>query len=474
MKKFSRFLASMKFAVLLLVILAAACTAGSFITQGQTYEWYAQTYNDRIAALIIALSLDDAFHSWWFAAITAFLCLNLLMCSVLRFPQIRRRFRSQSHPEEMVARVQKYAVCLREREEEAWAQQQNDAATDASKELSSAQPSPEAGILPDPLPLFDKMHMPKPKEGRTLPEEAGIEESASGKRWYYSAKNTAGLWGAWICHLGILMLIAGFGLGQMRKAEYMVYGVPGQKKEIGDTGLSLQIDDFHVLLRDDDTVEQYTADITVFSDDDPDRSGQAQISVNEPASMFGMKFYQNSTGWAETVTVTKDGQPLQEKVLCAGEYLPVKDKPELVIYLNAFYPDYVRGDDGMPMTASGKLNNPASLYTVYYQGSVLGMNVLLPEEVVTIDEYVVRFSNPQTYTLIQVKKDVFTPLALLGGLVTLTGLIFALYLLPERMAALQLEDGRWIVAGESRKGGLIYRKRFEKMILESGGKVVVI
>ena len=117
-----------------------------FITQGQIYEWYAQTYSDRIAALIIALSLDDAFHSWWFAPITAFLCVNLLMCSVLRFPQIRRRFRSQSHPEKMVARVQKYAVCLREREEEAWAQQQKGAVTDAYIELSSAQPSPEAGI----------------------------------------------------------------------------------------------------------------------------------------------------------------------------------------------------------------------------------------------------------------------------------------------------------------------------------------
>ena len=64
-----------------------------FITQGEIYEWYyAQTYSDRIAALIIALSLDDAFHSWWFAPITAFLCVNLLMCSVLRFPQIRRNW----------------------------------------------------------------------------------------------------------------------------------------------------------------------------------------------------------------------------------------------------------------------------------------------------------------------------------------------------------------------------------------------
>ena len=55
MKKTGRFLASMKFAVILLVVLALACTAGSFVTQGQTYDWYARVYGERLAALIIAL-----------------------------------------------------------------------------------------------------------------------------------------------------------------------------------------------------------------------------------------------------------------------------------------------------------------------------------------------------------------------------------------------------------------------------------
>ena len=68
----------MKFAVALLVILAIACSLASLVTQGQTYSWYAQRYSERTAALIIALHLDDAFHSPWFITITAFLTLNLL------------------------------------------------------------------------------------------------------------------------------------------------------------------------------------------------------------------------------------------------------------------------------------------------------------------------------------------------------------------------------------------------------------
>ena len=62
----------MTFAILLLGLLVVACAVGSFVTQGQTYEWYAATYSETAAAWIVALHLDDAFHSWWFNAITAF------------------------------------------------------------------------------------------------------------------------------------------------------------------------------------------------------------------------------------------------------------------------------------------------------------------------------------------------------------------------------------------------------------------
>ena len=88
MKKVWKFLTSMKLAIALLLILAAACAGASFINQGQTYEFYARMYSERTAGLILALSLDDAFHSWWFIAINAFLCLNLLGCNLIRLPQL--------------------------------------------------------------------------------------------------------------------------------------------------------------------------------------------------------------------------------------------------------------------------------------------------------------------------------------------------------------------------------------------------
>ena len=413
-KKIGKFIGSMRFAIILLVVLAAACTAGSLITQGQSYAWYAQRYSERTAALILALRLDDAFHSWWFILINAFLCVNLLLCNVTRLPQLIARTRAAAQPQAAM----------------------------------QAPPTVTAENIADPHPAFRRLRMAKPAETSTQ----------DGRRALFATKNRAGLWGAWVCHLGVLLLITGFSLGQMTQKQYAVYGVPGQTRPIGDTGYALTIDDFQVGLREDDTVEQYTAAITLHSP-----AGDAQsaaVSVNNPAALCGMKFYQNSTGWAATVSVLEKGEPLQEEVLCAGEYLRVADKPDLVIDFNAFYPEYVQRAGALPMTASGQLNNPAYLYSVYYQEQMIGMNVLTGDEVLTIDDYTVTFSQPQPYTLIQIKEDHFAGLALVGGLVTLLGLVLAFYVQPIAVWAVQEDNGRWTLHGVSRKGGALFKQQF--------------
>lgn len=413
MKKIWKFISSMKFAIILLVVLAAACSLSSLITQGQSYDWYARQYSERTAALILALRLDDAFHSPWFILINAFLCVNLLACNLLRLKPLIRRTKDAADPAKAI-------------------ETQGDA---------------QVGPVRAPERVFVRLRMPKPVQTAT----------ADGRGALFASANRAGLWGAWVCHLGILLLILGFGLGQMTQKQYTVYGVAGQTRPIGDTGYLLTIDDFRVGLRPDDTVEQYTADITVRSVDGTGVES-ATVSVNNPASLFGMKFYQNSTGWAARINVQKDGEPLQDEVVCAGEYLRVVDKPDLVVFLSAFYPDYVMVPGAGPSTASGALNNPAYLYQVYYQDKLLGMNVLMPEEELTIDEYTVTFSDPQSYTLIQIKRDHFTWLALLGGLVTMLGLILSLYVQPARVWAIQGDDG-WTIYGSSRKGGALFRDR---------------
>ena len=343
LRRLFRFISSMKFAIILLVILVLVCFAGSFVTQNQSSAWYAAQYGERTGGLIMALRLDDVFHSWYFILISGFLCLNLLLCNVVRLPRLIGRTRKES-----------------------------------------------------------------------------------------TARAKLGCWGAWITHVGVLLLILGYSLGQMTYKEYTVYGVPGQTMAIGDTGLVLTINDFSIGLRDDDTVEQYTSDITVYDIGRSSEGSSAQVSVNNPADLFGLRFYQNSTGWAAGIDIRRGGEQLQHDVVCAGDYISVADNPDLVVMLNAFYPDYQLVQGYGPTTLSSAINNPGYLYSVYYQGRMIGMNVLMQDEVLKIDDYEVTFSDPQNYTLIQIKRDSFTPLAFAGGLVVMVGLIISFYVRPPR------------------------------------------
>ena len=86
------------------------------------------------------------------------------------------------------------------------------------------------------------------------------------------------------------------------------------------------------------------------------------------------------------------------------------------------------------------------------------------EEMGRSTEYSITFSEPQSYTLLQIKTDRFQSLALLGGLVTMVGLILAFYLLPAKVWAVESEDRTWTVYGRSRKGGALFREAFEEAL----------
>lgn len=409
-KKALRFLFSMKFALIILCLFVLVCVAGSVIPQGEIQAVYENSYPGW-SGLILGTGLDDVFHSWWFIALTLLLCGNLLGCNLLHISPILRKM----------------------------------------KRKTRSLPAGEEGMA----------FTGEPDE---LLKELGFSKWEDTEGGRYAIRNRIGYWGAWLTHLGILIIIVGFALGQMFTVNYTVYGVPGEEKPIADTGLTLTIDDFSIDLRPDDTVEQYTADLTL-TDPASGESWSGQASVNHPWDAHGLRFYQNSTGWAADMTVYQGDTLLQTDTLCAGEYRAVKEKPELLVMLRAFYPDYVQDEAGMPATASADMKNPGYLYMLYYNGELLGMNVLRPDEKITVSDYTILFSNPRSYTLIQIKHDPFTWLAGLGGVVLLAALVVAFYLRTEEVWLVEQGKG-WLVYGYSRKGSELFREKLARKIKE--------
>ena len=237
-----------------------------------------------------------------------------------------------------------------------------------------------------------------------------------------------GIWGSWVTHLGILLLIVSFVLGQMSSKEAEVYGIAGSTQALGRTGLTVSIDSFEVRLRDDYTVEQYVAGLTISNDKGESVSGEA--SVNHPLKAFGYSFYQDSMGWASYVDIYKDEEKTGTDLICAGEYTYPEDLPSLVLMLGKFYPDFATGEDGSFYSMTPLPNNPRMLYSIYYNGSIIQMDLAKPGEYIPVHNYGFVMYDPTEYTLIVAKSDPYSGLVLASAVIVLLGLFMSLYLRP--------------------------------------------
>ena len=386
-RRILRFLSGMRFSIVLLAVIIAGCAAGSVIPQGNGRAVDAM-FGSVGAGLVRALSLDRVFTAPWFLVCAALLCLNLLLCSILRFPQVLKKARRFRDP----GRVPE----------------------DASASFS--------------IPLTEPIELSKLglKNVRTI-------SGTNGSVRQFSAMHAAGFWGAWLCHLGILLVILAFAAGRQLSREWVVYGIAGSEQPLGDSGYTLRIDDFRINLREDNTVEQYEADLAVT---DPSRKKvTGTASVNHPLSAFGMDLYQDSTGWAcyvDIANTTDEGAAVKTDLICTGEYAWPDTQPALLLLFNKFYPDFAQTDDGL-VTLSPLPNNPRMLYSVFYQEKMLTMNLTEPGKPIQVERYTFTMRDPVPYTLIVARRD---PTALLAGaaaMILLLGIVLAFYVRPQEV-----------------------------------------
>jgi cytochrome c biogenesis protein len=81
----------LKFAILVLTILAIASSLGSFIEQDESVSFYQQNYAHPFMVLLIEfnslLGLDHVYTTWWFLSLIITLGICLISCTVTRqFP----------------------------------------------------------------------------------------------------------------------------------------------------------------------------------------------------------------------------------------------------------------------------------------------------------------------------------------------------------------------------------------------------
>ena len=83
-------LSSVRLTITLLIIVSVASIFGTVIPQNGTPEEYLRIYTASTYKILWILGFLDMYHAGWFVFLLALLSLNLIVCSLRRWPSVRR------------------------------------------------------------------------------------------------------------------------------------------------------------------------------------------------------------------------------------------------------------------------------------------------------------------------------------------------------------------------------------------------
>ncbi len=311
MKKVWGFLRSMKFGMALLVLIIVCSLAGSLILQGNDAAYYLAAFPG-IGGAILALQLDDVFASWYFISLMALLCLNLLLCSILRLKSTIAQAKGAAEQAEKA-----------------------DVVRTGGKKLERIET----------LLKNRRMKERQTKNGRV----------------YF--KNSLGFYGSFVTHLGLLLVLvfAGCAMWLASAEDYTLF--PGESVQLED-GTKITLDAFRHT--DDEGRTDYISTIRVV-DQTGGESGEQEIRVNHPLNFGGHKYFQQSYGTVGSMTVTNNG--LSNDVALDEEmFLSLDGRNGIAFY--GLYPDHAIDENGqVSLIENSDYVNPVYLIDLVKDGT---------------------------------------------------------------------------------------------------------
>ncbi|NIO05501.1 MAG: hypothetical protein GTN74_13075 [Proteobacteria bacterium] len=264
---------SLRLTIFLLILLAATSVLGTIILQNGTPEQYLAEYGPNLTRVLDFFGLFDMYHSWWFLAILALLVLNLVFCSLERFPILWRQI---FHPR----------IDLTPKSIQAQPFTRNLRATKAGKGLGEEIQKNIRHFLGEP----------KRFEG-------------SDRLLFYFEKGRYGRFGVYVAHLSIIIILIGGMAGSVFGFKGVVRIIEGETVDqvslrkngryVGyPLGYQVRCDEFDISYYDtggpEQFVSEYTSSVTILENDREVR--REKIRVNHPMTHGGLKFYQSSYG----------------------------------------------------------------------------------------------------------------------------------------------------------------------------------
>lgn len=259
------FFSSVKLALFTLCLLAFTSIIGTIIPQKESIDWYIHNYSETTARIFQVLSIPDMYNSWWFLGLLTLLSINLIVCSIDRFPGVWKQVKADNLATDLkrLSKMRLTSSWVSNKSEE-------ELATDISNSLAGKGWKTEQRRRDDSLLLF-------------------------------SQKGAITRTGVYIVHASILVIFIGAIIGELYgfKASVMLPETQatstafetGTGKSI-DLGFTVRCDRFDIEFYDSGMPKAYRSKLTVTENGKVTRV--KNIVVNDPLTYNGITFYQSS------------------------------------------------------------------------------------------------------------------------------------------------------------------------------------
>lgn len=263
------FFSSVRLAIVLLSLIAFFALIGTLVPQREAAAELAGLISPGLFSLLDKMQFFDLYHSVWFFLLMGLLTVNMLICSLDRLPMVWRRFRMRL------------------------SSQNDDVFKDCPEENSIRAKADMVQATDAAASLLKKRYR---KFART--DEAG-------HAFLCADKGRFSLFGVYVVHLSILVLIAGVIIGSVFGMEAYVNITEGETVNAvnlrrGSQSLplpfSVRCDKFTVDLYKSGAPKTFQSDLTFLKDNQIVQ--QRKLLVNHPIEIEGFRFYQASYGSA--------------------------------------------------------------------------------------------------------------------------------------------------------------------------------
>ena len=248
MKKAYTFVRSMKFGILLLLIVAGFSVVGSLIPQTFEADWYIENY-PRFGETVLALGLHRIFAQWYFIVVCVLLGLSLGIAVISRL-------------------------------------------------LALSKLLPQTLIVPDEGFSPDELDEEKASRLRKYLQKKRYRELNTGQATVYY-KNRAGYFGSALVHLSLLLILIFGGLLLSLSDIEDVLLLPGETALMAN-GSSLHLFSFTRL--DEETGREESISVIEVTTSDGRSSGVREIRVNRPLRFNSYIYYQFNHLYAGSIT----------------------------------------------------------------------------------------------------------------------------------------------------------------------------